>query len=113
VASLRSLSDLLDAGDGDAVVHVHVQPRSGRDEITGRHGDSLRVRVQAPPVDGRATEAVRRMLADVFSIAPARVTLAGGERSRLKRFRLAGVERASAVQRLERLLAEADSGSTG
>jgi uncharacterized protein len=109
----RGAAELLDAGDrdGDAVVHVHVQPRAGRDEIVGRHGDALRVRVQAPPVDGKATEAVRRLLADAFGVAPARVDLVAGERSRLKRFRVRGVDRATAIDRLEDLLAGSVGGS--
>ena len=111
----RSLDRLLDAGadDGDVVVHVHVQPRAGRDEVTGRHGDALRLRVQASPVDGRATAAAGRLLAGVFGVAPARVTAVSGERSRLKRFRIAGVTRRDARQRLEMLLAERRSPSRG
>ncbi|MDQ1519062.1 MAG: uncharacterized protein QOI55_135 [Actinomycetota bacterium] len=87
------------------MLHVHVQPRSGRDEITGRHGNALRVRVQAPPVDGRATEAVRRLIAGVLDVAPGRVTLVSGERSRLKRFRLEGISRGAAAARLGIVLA--------
>ena len=91
---------------------VHVQPRAGRDEVMGRHGDALRVRVQAPPVDGRATEAARRLVAAALGLAPGRVVLASGERSRLKRFRLTGVERREAIGRLEVLLAPVDDRST-
>jgi uncharacterized protein (TIGR00251 family) len=109
----RGAAELLDsgAGDGDAVVHVHVQPRSGRDEIVGRHGAALRVRVHAPPVAGRATDAARRLLAAAFGVAAARVELVSGERSRLKRFRLRGVARDEAAARLEVLLAGGVAGS--
>jgi uncharacterized protein (TIGR00251 family) len=112
----RDVAALLDGprgdGTGDAVLLVHVQPRAGRDEVTGRHGDALRVRVQAPPVDGRATEAARRLVAAALGLPAGRVALASGERSRLKRFRLAGVGRADAVARLEALLAAVDAGPT-
>jgi uncharacterized protein len=109
----RGAEELLDGGDGGggAVVHVHVQPRAGHDEIVGRHGNALRVRVQAPPVDGRATEAVRRLLGAAFGVPPSRVELLSGDRSRLKRFRLLGVARADAVARLEDLLAGGVGGS--
>jgi uncharacterized protein (TIGR00251 family) len=93
------------------VVHVHVQPRAGRDEIVGRHGAALRVRVQAPPVDGRANEAVGRLLAAAFGVAPSKVELVSGDRSRLKRFRLHGVAREDARARLEDLLAGGVGGS--
>ena len=113
MARARGAAELLDAADAgaDAVVHVHVQPRSGQDEIGGRHGNALRVRVQAPPVDGRATEAVRRVLGAAFGVSPSQVELLSGERSRLKRFRLHGVARAAAVARLEDLLAGGVGGS--
>jgi uncharacterized protein (TIGR00251 family) len=104
----KDVADLLDGTDGDAVVHVHVQPRAGRNEITGRHGNALRVRVKAPPVEGRATEAVRALLGDAFGVTAGRVTLVSGERSRLKRFRLAGIGREAARTRLEALLDRPD-----
>jgi uncharacterized protein (TIGR00251 family) len=79
-------------------------PRAGRDAIAGRHGDALRVRVTAPPVEGAANEAVRRVLAAAFGITAARVELVSGERSRLKRFRLRGLARGDAERRAAELL---------
>jgi uncharacterized protein (TIGR00251 family) len=109
------VGDLLDAGErgSDAVVHVHVAARAGRDEIRGRHGDALRVRVQAPPVDGRANEAVRSLLGGAFGVPGARVELVSGDHSRLKRFRLHGVARAVAEQRLHELLDPPGPPATG
>jgi uncharacterized protein (TIGR00251 family) len=109
----RGAGDLFDAGPsgGAAVVHVHVQPRAGRDEVVGRHGDALRVRVTAPPIGGRATDAARRLVAAVFGLRADQVTLESGDRSRLKRFRLGGIDRATAVSRLARVLAPPDAGS--
>lgn len=104
--------DLVGEVDGSAVVCVHVQPRSGRDAITGRYGEAVRVRVQAPPVDGRATEAARRLVAAAFGLPPGRVQLVSGERSRLKRFRLDGVHRVEAVARVAELLASVAPGGT-
>jgi len=84
------------------VVHVHVLPRSGRTEIVGRHGDALKVRVTAPPVDGRATEAARIAVADALGVAPAAVTVISGEHSRLKRLRVEGLDPNEADRRLAR-----------
>jgi uncharacterized protein len=84
------------------VVHVHVLARSGRTEIVGRHGDALKVRVTAPPVDGRATDAARVALAGALGVAPSTVTVVSGERSRLKRFQVAGLTAAEAQRRLAR-----------
>ena len=86
--------------DGGVVVHVHVLPRSGRTEIVGRHGDALKVRVAAPPVDGRATDAARLAVAAALGVAPSTVTVVSGERSRLKRLRVAGLQAAEAERRL-------------
>jgi uncharacterized protein YggU (UPF0235/DUF167 family) len=81
-------------------VHVHVLPRSGRTEIVGRHGDTLKVRVAAPPVDGRATEAARLALATALGVASAAVTVLAGERSRLKSLQVTGLEAAEVERRL-------------
>jgi uncharacterized protein len=86
------------------VVAVHVQPRSGTTRVAGRHGDALRIRVAAPPVDGRATEAARLALAGALAVAPARVSLVSGERSRLKRFLVRDAIVAAVVARLDGLL---------
>jgi uncharacterized protein len=91
---------VVEAVDGGIVVHIHVLPRSGRTEIVGRHGDALKVRVAAPPVDGRATDAARIAVAAALGVAPSTVTVVAGERSRLKRLRVAGLDAAEAERRL-------------
>ena len=77
----------------DAVVlRVHVQPSAGRTAIVGRHGDAVKLRVAAPPVDDRANVAVAELLADLFGIKTGDVELVSGGKSRVKRFRLKGVD---------------------
>jgi uncharacterized protein (TIGR00251 family) len=92
--------NFISAIDGGVIIAVHVQPRAGTTAVRGRHGDALKIRVAAPPVDGRATEAARRALADAFAVSPAAVTLVSGEHSRLKRFRIDGLDVAETRQRL-------------
>ncbi len=87
------------------VVNVHVQPRAGGTRITGRHGNALKIRVAAPPVGGRATEAARVELATAFGVAANDVSLSAGERSRAKRFLVAGVSLADCIARVRALLA--------
>lgn len=72
------------------MVHVHVQPRAGRTEVAGRHGDALKVRVRSAPVDGKATEEARRVLAALLDVPPSAVVLLSGAASRSKRFRIVG-----------------------
>ncbi len=88
-------------------MHVHVLPRSGRDEIVGRHGDALKIRVAAPPVEGRATEAARLALAGALGVPTTAVTVVAGERSRLKRLLVTGLEPGEVERRLAPFLAPA------
>ncbi|HEX6310932.1 MAG TPA: DUF167 domain-containing protein [Acidimicrobiia bacterium] len=88
---MSGLSDLYDAEDGSVVLHVHVQPGAGRGAVVGRHGESLKIRVAAPPVDGRANDAAVELLAAALEVRPRDIELVSGARSRVKRFRVQGV----------------------
>jgi len=83
-------SDLYDDCPEGIVLRVHVQPGAGRSAVVGRHGDALKVRVAAPPVEGRANEATRALLAEALAVPEADVELTSGQSSRTKRFRLKG-----------------------
>ena len=72
----------------DLVLQVRVQPRAGRDEITGVQAERLRVRLTAPPVDGKANACLCRLLAEAFAVSPSNVTLIAGAASRDKRLRI-------------------------
>ncbi len=85
-------SDLYDVERDAVVLRVHVQPGAGRSAVVGRHGDSLKLRVAAPPVDGRANAAAAALVADALGVKERDVDLVSGERSRLKRFRVVGIE---------------------
>jgi uncharacterized protein (TIGR00251 family) len=65
-------------------VAVHVQPRASRSEIIGQHGAALKVRLQAPPVDGAANEALVRLLADSLGVPQRSVRVVAGATSRAK-----------------------------
>jgi uncharacterized protein (TIGR00251 family) len=75
----------------DLLVDVRVQPRASRTEFAGLHGERLRVRLAAPPVDGRANEALTDFVASACGLHRARVTLDAGPASRDKRLRLHGL----------------------
>jgi hypothetical protein len=76
---------------GGVTLRVHVQPRATRAAVVGRHGDALKVRVQAPPVDDRANAEVRVLIARLAGVGPGAVTIVGGGRSRAKRVRIDGI----------------------
>ncbi|MDD5034201.1 MAG: DUF167 family protein [Methylococcaceae bacterium] len=67
---------------------IHVQPRASKDEIVGLHGDRLKVRITAPPVDGKANKHLVDFLAELFGVGKANVILIAGEKGRDKRFRI-------------------------
>jgi uncharacterized protein (TIGR00251 family) len=63
---------------------VRVRPGASRTRVGGRYGDALVVAVTAPAVDGRATEAVLRAVADAFAVRRRDVRLVSGATSRTK-----------------------------
>jgi uncharacterized protein (TIGR00251 family) len=75
----------------DWLVDVRVQPRASRTEFAGLLGERLKVRLQAPPVDGRANTALLEFLAAACGLPRSRVTLDSGQSGRDKRVRLHGV----------------------
>jgi len=74
----------------DWILELRVQPRASRTEFSGLLGDRVRVRLNAPPVDGRANAALVEFIADVFDVPRARVTVEQGLASRDKRVRIQG-----------------------
>lgn len=81
---------LTDTPDG-AVLSLRIVPRAAKNAIQGEHGDALKVRLCAPPVDGVANSALVEFLAEAFALPRARVHLLSGATSRNKRVLLAGV----------------------
>lgn len=72
----------------DLILELHVQPRASRDEISGLHGERLKVRITAPPVDGAANSHLLAFLAKTFGVAKSQVILLTGESGREKRVRI-------------------------
>lgn len=71
---------------------VRVQPRASRNEIDGEWQGALRVRLNAPPIEGRANEALKRFLADRLNVPVAAVRIASGQKCRLKRVEIQGAK---------------------
>jgi uncharacterized protein len=102
-AALRNLVDV--ERDGSLVLAVHVQPGAARTGLAGRHGDALKLRVTAPPVEGRANEAARTALAEALGLRRSQVELVSGASSRRKRFRLTGLTLDDLTHRLRPFIA--------
>ena len=81
--------------DGGVTVDIVVKPRSSREGVGPVQGDRLIVAVNAPPVDGKANEAVVRVLAETFKVARSAVVIVRGETGRKKTVRITGITAAS------------------
>lgn len=78
------MSDWYRRDGGSLSLTLHVQPGAKRTEIAGLHGEALKIRLAAPPIEGRANEALLRFIADTFDVPLRQVELKQGGQSRHK-----------------------------
>lgn len=81
-------ADLRALAQPGARIAVRVTPRGGRDALAVDHDGRILIRVAAAPTDGKANDAVRRLLATALGVAPSRLTLLRGAAARDKLFLL-------------------------
>ena len=89
---LKKAGVLVIAKNGDAHLHVHVQPGAKNTELVGLHGERLKVRLKAPPVDGKANKELVKWVAAYFGVGKSRITLIRGLSSRQKTLQIEGLE---------------------
>ena len=77
-----------------------MQPRASRTELAGRHGDAVKVRLAAPPVDGAANEALVRYLAEVVDVPRGSIEVLSGHAGRRKLLQITGITTAQAESAL-------------
>jgi uncharacterized protein (TIGR00251 family) len=85
---------------GTVIFAVRVQPRASKNEIAGEMAGVLKIRLQAPAIEGRANESLIEFLAELLKTSKAAVRILSGERSPIKRLEIRGVTR----QQVERLI---------
>ncbi len=76
--------------EGFVEIAVHVSPGARKTSVAGLHGAALKIRLQAPPVDGKANRALTEFIAEQLGLPRASVALVAGETSREKRVRICG-----------------------
>ena len=81
-------------------ITVHVQPKAARTEVVGTHGDALKVRLAAPPVDGAANQELVRFLADTLGVSRSRIEIRSGLTSRRKVVEVTAISAAAARKAL-------------
>lgn len=79
---------LTNAKDGTVLLHVYIQPRASKTRIFGIHGDSLKIGVTSPPVDGKANREVVKFLAKMLKISKNDIVLKSGTQSRCKTLKI-------------------------
>ena len=82
------------------ILPVRAVPRASKNEIQGVHGDALKVRLQAPPVEGKANLALIRVLSDELGIPRAQLSIATGETGRNKAVLITGISKTELLKRL-------------
>lgn len=90
-------------GEKGVTFAVRVVPRARRNQISGRHGDAIKIRLTAPPVEGAANAALCAFLAECLGVRQQAVEILSGHNSRAKIVRVVGL---GAQQIQERLLAD-------
>ena len=83
---------------------IHLLPRASRDEICGLHGDAIKIRVTAPPVEGKANQALQRFIAEKLNLSSSQVEIIAGQHSREKLLQITGISRAEVEKALGILL---------
>jgi len=79
---------------------LHIQPGARKTGIAGEHGDALKIRLAAPPVDGKANAALLEFIADRLGVAKNAVTLKSGQASRRKVVEVGGAAEGFAAKLL-------------
>lgn len=97
---------MLSGADAGVLLLVRIVPGASRNQVTGVLDGRLRLRIQAPPVEGKANRELVKYVAGLFGISKGRVTIIKGEGSREKTLLLAGVPQAEAGLKLQAILPE-------
>jgi uncharacterized protein len=87
----------------EAVISVKVLPKSSRDEIIGMEEGICKVKIKAPPVDGKANKALIKVLAKEFNLPRKSIEIISGWTSRLKRVRISGLTQKDLTSLVSRL----------
>lgn len=87
-------------GSDGITLSLHIQPGAKKTEIVGLHGEALKIRLAAPPVDGKANDALLSFLAATLGVARSQMTLVSGQTGRAKRVRIATLDTETIAARL-------------
>ncbi|MBR2373477.1 MAG: YggU family protein [Lentisphaeria bacterium] len=98
----EDLKQAMSSGDGGIYISLHIQPGAKREGITGLFGSSLKIALNAPPVDGKANSALLKFLSSKLGLPKGNIELCSGASSRDKRIFAAGIDIAKAEELLNK-----------
>lgn len=98
--SAASLPAWLSERPDGCVVMVHLQPGAKGSGVVGEHGDALKIRIDSPPIEGRANLALMAFLADRMGLPKSQLRLLSGDSSRRKRVLIEAVRGLDVMRRL-------------
>lgn len=78
--------------ESSVTLEVLIQPRSARDEIVGVHDGRLKIKISAPPVEGKANERLIEMVAKALGVPKSSVEIVRGKSSKLKTLKISGID---------------------
>jgi uncharacterized protein len=87
-------------GDGSLCLTIHVQPKASKTCLCGMYGDSLKLAITAPPVEGKANTEVIAFLAALLKISRKDITITSGAQSRTKRCRIGSLTEGEVRERV-------------
>lgn len=93
-------SSWIHPGAGGTAITVHASPRSAADAVQGLHGDALKIRLHAPPVDGKANKTLIEFLSRKLNIPKASIILKSGANQRRKVIIITGLSKSEIERRL-------------
>lgn len=83
---------MIESTKGGVRLHLFIQPKSSKNEVVGPHNGEIKIKLTAPPVDGKANQCLIEFLADLFDIPKRDIILLKGETGRHKVVELKGLE---------------------
>ncbi|MFT5495853.1 MAG: hypothetical protein ACI9TH_001246 [Kiritimatiellia bacterium] len=101
VGHQSNLMKYLESHEAGMLLRLRVIPRAKKNQVDGLLGEALKIRLQSPPVDGKANKALLKFLSDQLGVPGANLRLISGEKSRDKRVLIQGLSATQISERLE------------
>ncbi len=85
----------------NALIKVRVLPRSSKDQIVSKECGIYKIKIMAPPIEGKGNKALQSLLAKKLGVAKNRIEVVAGKKSKTKMIRIQGMSLEDAIRRLE------------